>query len=103
MDKYNIVISKLTNKTLKENINFLKEFSIPYAFKIESCIRKSILNLKQFPHSNSIYKTTNICTYRKLIVKKRYNIIYAVIKNTIYVFYIHDGRQAYDKYFKSLK
>ena len=103
MNNYNIVISKHTNKTLKQNIEFLKRFSIPYALKIESYIRKSILNLKQFPNFNPIYKITSICIYRKLIVKKRYNIIYTVIKDTIYVFYIYDGRQSYDKYFKSLK
>lgn len=55
MDNSKIVISKLTHKTLKENINFLKKFSIPYSSKIEISIRESILSLKQFPHANIIY------------------------------------------------
>lgn len=103
MVDYKIVISNLTHKTLKQNINFLKNFSISYALSIESCIRKSILKLKLFPNINPIYKKTNLCVYRKLIVKKRYNIIYTVIKDTIYVFYIYDGKQSHDIHFKSLK
>lgn len=102
MSNYNIVISKLAHLTIKENIKFLKKFSIPYALKTEYYIRKSIISLKSFPHFNPIYKTTSICVYRKIVVKKRYSIIYTAIKDTIYIFYVHDGRQAHDKFFKSL-
>lgn len=103
MNNYVVKIRKLALTTLDENIIFLRKFDVNYSLKLREKIIKEIDDLVIFPHSNPIYKRTNHHTYRKKIVNNKYNIVYTVDKNIIYVFYILDGRQAYDKYFKSLK
>ena len=103
MNNYIVRISELALITLDENIIFIRKFNPNYSLNLREKIIKEIDNLLIFPHANPIYKRTSNYTYRKKIVNNRYNIIYALDKNIIYVFYILDGRQAYDKYFKSLK
>ena len=103
MADYVIKFSELAAITLEDNLLFLRNFSINYSLKIRRHIIEEIDKLVIFPHSHSIYKKTDKYIYRKLTIKKRYHIIYAVDKNTITIIYILDGRQAYDRYFKSLK
>lgn len=103
MKKYNIKISKLALNTLSENILFLKSFNTKYSLKIRDTIIKGIDSLTIFPYSHFIYKKTDSYIYRKLTIKRRYNIIYTIDNNTIIIFYISDCRRAKDKHFKSLK
>ena len=102
MSKYAINFSESAANTLEDNILFLKKFNVNHALKMMEIIIESINKLIIFPHSHSIYKITSRCIYRKLTIKKRYHIIYTVTSSSIIVFYILDGRQAYDTYFKSL-
>lgn len=103
MHNCKIIMNRLAHKTLKQNLRFIKKFSIPYSLKVESIIYKSILTLKYSPNSNPIYKKTHHILYRKLIVLNRYHVIYSFIQNTVYIFYITDARRSEDKYFNSLK
>ena len=103
MNNYIVKISELALTTLDENIIFLRRFNVNYSVKLREKIIKEIDDLVIFPHSNPIYKITNNYTYRKKIVNNRYNIVYTIDKNIIYVFYVLDGRQTYDRHFKSLK
>lgn len=89
--------------TFKRNIKFLRNFSIPYSKKIETRIDSSIKNLKSFPNIHPIFKKTNKNVYRKIIVEKPYLVVYTLKQQKVLVYYILDGRQAYNKYFKSLK
>lgn len=103
MTNYTVKMSVLAQLTLYENIFFLSNFNFSYSQKVKQQIFKEIHNLIIFPHFHPIYKKTNNFIYRKLIVYKRYHIIYTVIHNTIFIFYMIDGRQQFDKYFNLLK
>ena len=103
MSNYEVIMSRQALITLKRNIKFLRKFSIPYSKKIESRIDSSIKKLKSFPNIHPIFKKTNKNVYRKIIVEKRYLVVYTVKQQKVLVYYILDGRQAYYKYFKSLK
>lgn len=103
MSNYEVVMSRQTLITLKRNIRFLRKFSIPYSKKIESKINSSIKDLKSFPNINPILKKTYKNVYRKVIVERRYLVVYTTKQQKVLIYYILDGRQAYDKYFKSLK
>ena len=103
MNNFKVNITDLALMTLDKNILFLKNFNIEYSIKLREIIIKEIDKLVIFPHFHPIYKKTNKFIYRKLTVCKRYHIISTVIKNTIFIFYIIDGRQQFDKYFNLLK
>lgn len=103
MSNYEVIVSRQAIITFKRNIKFLRKFSIPYSKKIESKIDSSIKNLKSFPNIHPIFKKTNKNVYRKIIVERRYLVVYTVKHQKVLIYYILDGRQAYDKYFKSLK
>lgn len=103
MSNYIVKISRLALTTLNENILFLKKLDVNYSIKLRERIIKEIDNLVIFPHSNPICRKTNYYIYRKKIVNNRYIIVYTIDKNIIYVFYILGGKQAYDRYLKSLR
>lgn len=103
MSNYEVIMSRQALITFKSNIKFLRKFSIPYSKKIESKIDSSIKKLKSFPNIHPIFKKTNKNVYRKIIIEKRYLVVYTVKQQKVLVYYILDGRQAYNKYFKSLK
>lgn len=103
MSNYEIVISKQSSITLKKIIKFLRKFSVPYSQRIQLKIDSSIKSLKFFPNIHPIFIKTDKNIYRKIIVEKRYLIVYTVKQRKVLIYYILDGRQAYDKYLKSLK
>ena len=103
MSNYEVIINRHAYITLKRNIKFLRKFSISYSQKIEAMIDNSIINLKYFPDIHPIFKKTNKNIYRKIIIEKRYLIVYTVKHQKVLVYYILDGRQSYYNYFKSLK
>lgn len=103
MSNYIVKISRLALTTLNENILFLKKFDVNYSIKLRERIIKGVDDLVIFSHSNPIYRKTNYYIYRKKIVNNRYIIVYTINKNIIYVFYILDGKPAYDRYLKSLR
>ncbi len=96
-NNYNIIISDEAANMIESHINFLMQVSISGADKLFLEISKSIQSLGELPERNPWLNAPIIpaYTYRKMIVNKRYLIIYEIVENTVFVDYIIDCRQEY--------
>lgn len=83
-------------KTMLDNhIDFLNKVSINATIKLKKNIREYLIILKHFPKiGQKIYLSNEkIFQLRKLIINKRYIIIYHIVKNNIYIRAVLDSRQ----------
>ena len=80
---------------LNKHINFLSRASINAATKIKKNIKEYLIVLKHFPKIGKKLNFNNKLplTYRKVVISKRYNLIYYIVKNNIYIETILDSRQ----------
>ena len=86
---------------LNSHINFLSQVSINAATKLKRIIKEYTIILRHFPRiGKKLYFESKLpITYRKLVIDKRYSLIYYIIKNNIYIDAILDTRQN-NKYYK---
>ena len=83
-------------KTMLDNhINFLNKVSINATIKLKKSIREYLIILKHFPKiGQKIYSSNEkIIRLRKLVINKRYILIYHIVKNKIYIRASLDSRQ----------
>lgn len=73
--------------------SFCSNISSNYADKVIKQIYSAIQSLKYFPFINPLYTVFKNKTFRKCIVDKRYLIVFSVIRQTIVVFRVIDGRR----------
>lgn len=97
MLKYKIVLQKEAWHSINQLINFLSIYNINYSQKVLKNILKSIKSLEYFPNRNP-YLIFNK-KYRKMLFLKKYLIIYSVddIQNIIYIKYVFNTKQNYNK------
>ncbi len=97
MIQYNIIVSERTQQMLAGHIRFLAQKSPDAARRVKTDLLNSILSLSQmperFPFLNNDFITPN--KYHKMIVAKRYLVLYQIKEQTVYVDYVVDCRQDY--------
>ncbi|HEY5584346.1 MAG TPA: type II toxin-antitoxin system RelE/ParE family toxin [Ruminiclostridium sp.] len=95
--KFDLVISEEATNMIETHINFLMQVSERGAEKLFIEIKESIKSLNEFPQRNAWFNSPMIpaYTYRKMLVNKRYLIIYEILENTVFIDYIIDCRQEY--------
>lgn len=95
--KYKVIISDKAADMLIEHIRFLAEVSTEAAENLQDKIITSSKSLQHFPKRNpwitdpvlALYK------YRKMVVDKRYMLIYQIKDEIVFVDYILDCRRHY--------
>lgn len=99
MIKYKIIFTSSFKNMLKDELIKCKTFNSTYALKIEKIIYNSINLLRIFPFASQLFKIKGISqVYRKVIINKRFLIIFKIYNNTIYLLYFVDGKKPYSKY-----
>ena len=95
--KFNIIISEEATNMMESHINFLMQVSEHGAEKLFIEISESMKSLEEFPQRNTWFNAPMIPAYyyRKMLIKKRYLIIYNIQENTVFIDYIIDCRQEY--------
>lgn len=95
--KYNVIISERTTQMLISHSRFLAQVSENAAIKLIDEFQEKVNSLETMPDRNPLLEDTFISErkYRKLVMKKRYLLIYQVKEDTVYVDYIVDCRQDY--------
>lgn len=94
MNNYNIIIDQSAFDDLELiYITCKSRYGPSYALKTLAKILKEIYSLNHFPNSNPIHSTIDNITFRKLIVNKRYIIVFRVVENFIFIHFIYDGRR----------
>ena len=92
MNYYEIEIRNSFIQSYKFHIKKL-ELTFPrYAVKVSQMVREEFKLIQLFPFSNSILQIPNDSNiYRKVVIDRKYHLIYTVRSTTISVLYFSDG------------
>ena len=98
--EYSIIVTNEANLMLEKHIKFLSKVSINAAINLKILIKESLIILKHFPRIGyKLKRHKKLPTYyRKLVISKRYIIIYYIYKDIVYIQSILDSRQNNKKY-----
>lgn len=101
MIKYKLVFTLSFKNMLKDELIRCKNFNPTYALKIEKIVYNSISLLRVFPYASQLFKIQGKAQiYRKIIINKKFLIIFKIYNNIIYLLYFVDGRTSYIKLLK---
>jgi hypothetical protein len=94
---YKVIVSDRASDMLMQHVRFMAQVSLQAADKLRVKIIEAAKSLENFPERNSwlLDAVLPVRKYRKMIISKRYLIIYQIKADTVYVEYILDCRQDY--------
>ena len=95
--RYQVIISERAGEMLLQHVRFLAQVSARAADKFRIDIAEAAKSLQEFPERGSwlVDPLLPANKYRKLLVDKRYLIIYQIKDDTVYIDYLVDCRQNY--------
>ena len=93
MERYNVEIAENALFLLEKHLRFLANVSAKAAYKINEEIFAKIDTLEDNPFQYPVWQTDFELSreYRRIIVNKRYLIVYFVDGNMVFVDYIFDS------------
>ena len=82
---------------LVQHVRFMAQISLQAADKLRAEIIEAAKSLGDFPERNSWLSdpVLPVSKYRKMIINKRYLLIYQIRADSVYIEYILDCRQDY--------
>jgi plasmid stabilization system protein ParE len=94
---YAVVISEDAAQMLVSHARFLAQVSETAALRLIEIFQQKMASLEQFPERNPVLVDSSIPAgkYRKLLLEKRYLLIYQIKENIVYVDAVVDTRQDY--------
>jgi plasmid stabilization system protein ParE len=94
---YRVIISEWAGEMFVQHARFLAQVSVQAADKFRMNIVEAARSLQVFPERGSWLADPLLPAnkYRKLLVDKRYLLIYQIKDDTIYIDYLVDCRQNY--------
>ncbi len=95
--RYHVIISERAGDMMMQHIRFLAKVSPQAADRLRRDFVEAAESLQEFPERGSWLSDPLLQAnkYRKLLVDKRYMLIYQIKDNTVYIDYIVDCRQDY--------
>jgi plasmid stabilization system protein ParE len=95
--RYTVVISDETKQMLVSHARFLAQVSEHAATRLIEDFQVRAKSLEQFPERNPwlVDQLISSGKYRKLLLEKRYLLVYQIKENTVYVDAVVDTRQDY--------
>lgn len=96
-NEYTVIISDAARQMLIEHIRFLAQADADAARKIKTLLLDSIRTLSHFPERHPFISTDFLPAnkYRKMVIEKRYLILYQAKEQFVFVDWIMDCRQDY--------
>ena len=89
---YKIFISKRARKAINSHIEFLARINIEASQKLFNKFLEKISSLDFMPTRGQILKAFNK-NIRKLVINKRFLILYSIVKEDIHIYSIVDTRR----------
>jgi hypothetical protein len=95
--QYSVVISEEATQMLINHARFLAQVSESAALRLIEVFQEKAKSLEQLPERNSWLNDPLIPAgkYRKLLIEKRYLMIYEIKENIVYLDAVVDTRQDY--------
>ena len=95
--RYHEIISERAAEMLMQHVRFLAQVSPRAADKLRADLVEAAESLQEFPERGSWLSDPLLPAYkyRKLLLDRRYLLIYQIKDDTVYIDYILDCRQDY--------
>jgi len=95
--QYDVVISDEATQMLVSHARFLAQVSESAALLLIEAFQEKAKSLEQFPERNPCLTDSLISAekYRKLLMERRYLLVYQIKENIVYVDAVVDTRQDY--------
>ena len=95
--RYTVVVSDEAKQMLVSHVQFLAQVSEHAAMRLIEDFQVRAKSLEQFPERNPwlVDRLIPSGKYRKLLLEKRYLLVYQIKENTVYVDAVVDTRQDY--------
>ena len=102
---YDVIIDSAANDRMFEHFEFLARVSVSAADKLLDKLLADIQSLEKLPHRNPSYNRPYLTPgkYRYMVSSERYNIIYQIDGDYVFVDDIQDARQDDDKNISNMK
>lgn len=96
--QYTVIVSDEAAQMLVAHARFLAQVSEPAALRLIEVFNEKALSLEKFPERNPWLTDPLIPAgkYRKLLLEKRYLLVYQIRESIVYVDAIADTRQDYN-------
>ncbi|NLI12561.1 MAG: type II toxin-antitoxin system RelE/ParE family toxin [Peptococcaceae bacterium] len=94
---YTVIVSDRATDMLMQHVRFMAQTSLKAADKLRTEIIEAAKSLESFPERNSWLSDPVLPAhkYRKMIISKRYLLIYQIKDDAVFIEYILDCRQDY--------
>jgi len=94
---YTVVISEEATQMLVSHARFLAQVNEEAALRLIETFQEKVKSLEQFPERNPVLidPMIELGKYRKLLLEKRYFLIYQIKEKVVYVDAVVDTRQDY--------
>lgn len=97
MNDYTVIASKEFEAMLSKRVAYMKFLSIPHIDYITSTISNFSSILQRFPFAfPRLFLPNDNSLLRKIVIDKRYLLIYQVTDNIVEILYFVDGRRSYE-------
>lgn len=95
--RYQVIFSERVGEMLVQHVRFVAQVSPQAADKLSMDIIEAAKSLQEFPERGAglVDRALPANVYRKLLVDKRYLLIYKIKDDTVYLDYVVDCRQEY--------
>ena len=96
-NRYNVIISDESTQMLVSHARFMAQVSEPAVLRLIDVFQDKARSLEQFPERNPWLSHPLIPSgkYRKLLMERRYLLVYQIKGSTVYIDAIVDTRQDY--------
>ena len=97
MNNYTVIISNEFSAMANKCLSHLETFSNSYVFSTSLTLSYYILLLEKFPFAFSRFLLPNDNSFlRRIVINKRYLLLYQVTDNIVEMLYFVDGRRSYE-------
>lgn len=95
--KYQVIVSRRAAQMMVSHADFLAEVSVKAAERLMNAFQEGAGSLSEMPFRGGWLAGEFIPPnkYRRLVLEKRYLLIYQVVDDVVYIDYVVDGRQDY--------
>ena len=95
--RYHVAISERAGEMLVQHTLFLAQISLEAADRLRIKIMEAAKSLEKLPERGSwlVDPVLPASVYRKIVVDKRYLLIYRIKDDTVYIDHVVDCRQEY--------
>ncbi|MFA4885130.1 MAG: type II toxin-antitoxin system RelE/ParE family toxin [Desulfotomaculaceae bacterium] len=96
-EPYKVIVSDRAKDMLVQHVRFVAQINLQAANKLRAEIIEAVKSLESFPERNSWLSDPVLLEnkYRKMIISRRYLLIYQIKGNVVFIDYILDCRQDY--------